>query len=745
MQSNDIAVKAVLSRTCVLSLVMSGCLAVLPAAAQTSLPQIDVQRAPRSSGATVSQPAGESAPASESAPVQENAFSAVQGYLANRSATGTKTDTPIGEIPQSITVVTADEIRDQGAKTVQESLRYVPGAFADAYGPDSRGDYPRVRGSDPNIYLDGTQAINAWLFNEWRPDPYTLSRVEVLRGPASVLYGATSTAGIINMVSKLPQAQSHNEIELQYGSFDRKQVQFDSTGKLTADGQWLYRVIGVFRDANYQTDLVKDDRILIQPAITWKPTNATTWTLLGFYQKDTTGSSTAFLPHYGTIYPGPTGGFIPVNRFASEPGFDKYQTTTGSVSSLFEHVFSENFKIRQNSRYMHTNGKYFTMYPDNWSYLAPWGAGNGTVPRSIWAAAPIRDSVTSDTNAEFKFDTGVLQHKVLAGFDYRYVAENGASNFGYDARPFNLFNPVYFGPPSMPLFPYDDTQQIQAGVYVQDQIRLGQLIVVVGSRHDKLTGKQENNPSQTDTATTSRVGVMYELPGGLTPYVSWAQSFNPIFGANICEGGGFCKPKRGELQEVGFKYSPYKGLAINGALYDIVEKNREAYGTGVLARQIGEVSIKGGEIEVVGTIAPGLDIMGGYSYTDAVTTAGDNVGSKLDSVPLHMASLWLKQKFSMFGIDGFSIGGGARYIGKSWSTGFSPYTLKSDGSYATATIETPSFMLYDAMFAWEDKHWRFQINVQNIGDTIHVTTCLARGDCFYGARRTVLSSLIYKF
>ena len=152
-------------------------------------------------------------------------------------------------------MVTADRITDQGAPTVQESLRYVPGVFADAYGPDSRGDYPRIRGQDPNIYLDGTRVVNTYNFNEWRPDPYTLERIEVLRGPSSVLYGDTSTAGLLNLISKRPQAEAANEIGVQYGSFNRKQVQIDSTGKLTKDGEWLYRFIGVYRDSNTQTDL----------------------------------------------------------------------------------------------------------------------------------------------------------------------------------------------------------------------------------------------------------------------------------------------------------------------------------------------------------------------------------------------------------------------------------------------------------------------------------------------------------
>lgn len=707
-------------------------LAGVEAQAQTSsiaLDPIEVQSSRR--GASRIAP-GDQAPAPAQQD-QQSPYGPGEGYTASRSATGTKTDTPISEIPQSISVVTQEEIRDQGAQTVQEALRYVPGTFADAYGPDSRGDYPRVRGSDPNIYLDGMRAINTYKFMEWRPDPFTLSRIEVLRGPASVLYGDMTTAGLVNMVSKLPQAFSHNEIGVQYGSFDRKQVQLDSTGKLTADGQWLYRMIGVFRDSGYQTDYVPNDRVLIQPAVTWKPTNDTTWTLLGFYQKDKTGSSTAFLPHVGTVYPGAFG-FIPVNRFVGEPGFDRYQVTTGSASSIFEHTFSENFKIRQSTRYMHTNGMYHTMYPD----LATYDAATGKTGRSIWMDNVVRNSVTSDTNAQFRFSTGPVEHKLLAGFDYRFLTDHGENGFASDSRPFDLYKPVYTGVTPPDLSSYEATRQIQAGMYLQDQMRFGQWIAVAGVRYDKLTSKAEFSPSQQDHATTSRLGLMYELPGGLNPYVTWGTSFNPIFGANMCVSGSFCKPKEGELKEVGFKYNPRPGLAVNGALFDITEKNREVYDELFLIRQIGEARIRGGELEVVGTVAPGLDIVGAYSYTDGRVTQGDFVGSRLEVVPLHQASLWAKQKFSMFGIDGFSIGAGARYVGKSWSTGPDPFDN-------VQTIETPSFMLYDAMFAWEDAHWRFQINATNLGDKAHVTTCLARGDCFYGSRRTILSSLTYKF
>jgi len=354
----------------------------------------------------------------------------VQGYLASRSATGIKTDTPLKEIPQSISVVTADRVTDQGVATVQQSLRYVPGVFADAYGPDSRGDYPRVRGSDPDIYLDGTRLVDSFKFNETRLDPYLLSRIEVLRGPSSGLYGNTTTAGIVNLVSKRPQEEAYREIGVQYGSFNRKQIQTDMTGKLTADGEWLYRFVGIARDSDTQTDFVKDNRVTLAPSITWRPSKNTSWTILGLYQNDSTGSTTAFLPIEGTLYPGPNGR-IPINRFASDPNFEKYQTKTGSVSSLFEHTFSDAFKVRQSTRYWHVDGVYRSAYPDQYTpnqpdpypFLDP---ARRTVARWTFGSDSKRDNLTSDSNAELKFATGLVSHKVLIGADYRRFKERSA-------------------------------------------------------------------------------------------------------------------------------------------------------------------------------------------------------------------------------------------------------------------------------------------------------------------------------
>ncbi|MEH2475276.1 iron complex outermembrane receptor protein [Nitrobacteraceae bacterium AZCC 2161] len=662
----------------------------------------------------------------------ETATGPVRGYLANQSGTGTKTDTPLRETPQSITVVTTDRMIDQGATTIQDSLRYVPGVFADAYGVDARGDYPRIRGQDPNIYLDGTRVVNTYQFNEWRPDPHTLERIEVLRGPASVLYGDTSTAGLLNLISKRPQAEERREVGVQFDNLGRKQIQTDMTGKLTKDGEWLYRFVGVFRDGHMQTDFVPDDRIVLAPSLTWRPTNNTSWTVLGTYQKDKGGTATAFLPHEGTLFAGPNG-FIPVQRFASYPGFDSYQTETGAFSSLFEHSFNDAVKVSQSLRFAHVEGIYRTAYPDVYSnpanpFLDP---ERRTVARYTYNHETAKDSLTSDSNVQLKLLTGPVSHQMLFGVDYRDLKERPRSGYGYDSTPFDLYAPVYSNLAAPELFDEAAIRQSQLGLYAQDQMRLGRWLAVVGVRQDYVSNRVAGSPDEDSKATTGRVGLMYETPVGFNPYVTYAQSFNPIFGANVC--AEICKAQRGELVEVGFKYNPFAGTAINGAIFDITEKNRLASDptNPLLSIQTGQVRIRGVELEVIAQVTPDLSFIGAYSYIDAKVESGDNAGKRVETVPDHQASLWSTYRLTSLGLRDVTVGGGVRYVGESW-----------DG---TDTIRTPDYTLFDAMIRYETGPWRLQVNASNIADKRHVATCLTRGDCFYGIGRTVLGSATYRF
>lgn len=274
----------------------------------------------------------------------------MRDYVPKNTATGTKTDTPLKEVPQSISVVGAEQIRDQGAQTAQDALRYTAGVTADAYGLDSRVDGSFIRGTTAAEYLDGMRRTLGSYTNNYRIDPFFLERIEVLRGPASVLYGQASVGGIINSVSKRPQTEEGGEISVEYGTFDFKQVKFDMTGPITSDKKWSYRLTGMARDADTQVDYVEDDRYAIQPAITYRPDGNTTITVLGHFQKDHTGSTQQFWPHVGTIFPNASGNYIAQNRFVGEPD-DKYDTNVASGTLLVEHKFNEVFKLQHSSRY----------------------------------------------------------------------------------------------------------------------------------------------------------------------------------------------------------------------------------------------------------------------------------------------------------------------------------------------------------------------------------------------------------
>jgi iron complex outermembrane receptor protein len=378
-------------------------------------------------------------------------------------------------------------------------------------------------------------------------------------------------------------------------------------------------------------------------------------------------------------------------------------------------------------------------------YFPYTNASQQSVHRYIYELQTNRKMLTADTGGQLDFATGAVTHKVLFGVDVRDLRETSNSGSDLSLAPFNLYNPVYGQPlnlatsPTLTLLEDPGIRQQVTGIYIQDQMRIGQWLLTAGSRRDYLKSESEGSPTQTEAATTSRLALMFETGFGLNPYVSYSESFNPILGSNICENG-FCKPIEGKQYETGFKYKLSNTAAFNAAVYEIQEKNRLASGPNPLySVQTGQDRIRGLELEYIGSITPYLDIITSYSYIDAKITQGDFAGSQVESVPRNYASLWAKHKLTLWGMSGFSIGGGVRYIGDSWSSGISPVTNEF------YTVTTPGHTLFDAMFAYEDKNWRFQVTGTNLADKIYFASCLARGDCFYGNRRNVIGTLTYKF
>lgn len=661
----------------------------------------------------------------------------VHGFVAKQAVTATKTDTPIMETPQSITVITRDRMELQGAQSVAQAAGYTAGVAGAGFGTDNRVDTIKIRGTDSTQYLDGL--LNAvGFYNNTRADPYALERMEILRGPSGMLYGQGAVGGIVNLVSKRPQPEAAREIGVSFGNFNRKQIQADFTGPIDADGKWLYRFVAMARDSDASVDYVKDNRYFIAPSLTYRPNADTTFTLLANFQKDDTGSMVGFFPWRGTQIENPAGQ-IPQSFFVSEPGYDKYTAEQHAVGYQFEHKFNDTFTVRQNLRYSHSTVDYRSIYTAGYT-----GATHGWVPgsdtmlrRTIYLNQPTLNQLAVDTQVQSKFRTGPVGHTLLSGFDYQNNEITGRTGVGGFAAPINVFNPVY-GNYQAPTSTRDlmAAKQIQTGAYLQDQLEWNKWLLMLGLRYDWSRASQDNTPSgsRDDNELTKRFGLMYRSDFGLNPYVSYAESFQGQAGFNV-DGQAF-KPLRGKQWEVGVKYQPPgKNMTLTAALFDMRENNRKVAGVvnGMAGTvQVGEARTRGAELEALVSLGR-LDLIATYTYLDAKVVEGSAAeqGQRLASIPSNMASLWANYRFNLFDMPGFVAGAGARYSGPSY-----------DG---TGNNRVGGVTLFDAVLAYDHGPVRVSLNMNNLFNKQYITTCIARGDCFFGTQRTIIGNVTYRF
>lgn len=679
-------------------------------------------------------PAQEADPASQptSQPEQVTTLPAVEvtekrvinRYAASDANTASKTDTPLIETPMSISVVTREQLTDQGAFNLQDALNYTAGVRSDEYGQDSRSDNVNVRGTEPDQYVDGLRQTYGYYTATARVEPYTLERIEVLRGPAAMLYGQGTIGGVVNMVSKLPQENFQAEVGLLYGSHDRKQIQADVTGPISDDGHWMYRVIGVGRDADTQTDYVKDDRLLLAPSLTWKPDAATTITLQTQWLKDKSGSTNQFLPWSGTISPNPNGR-IPSSRYIGEPGYDHYDTDRQSIGWLIDHRFDDNWSFSQNFRYAHNKVDYLQLYGD--AFSDPGQFSLDPVNQRIlgryndWTITTV-DMLNLDSHLLGKFQQGALQHTLLMGLDGSRYGQKSQSALDYDS--IDVYAPVYGNHPALTLADDPRAIQSQVGLYVHDQMKYDQhWIVVAGLRYDRATNKAEGSEIVKDSALTKRLGLMYAFSNGFSPYLSYSESFTPVSGLD--GNSKPYKPLRGEQIEAGLKFESLDGAThANAAIYRLEEKNElTADPTDpTTSIQVGRITNRGAELDAATTIARRLDLIAHYNYID--------IDKQVTRMPRHQAGAWAKWRFDIADISGFAVGAGVRYA-----------SAFKDGVAPT----TPAATLADALLSYDSQHWRYAINANNLFDREYVAIALARGDSWYGARRNVVASVAYRF
>ncbi len=666
-----------------------------------------------------------------------------RGFVASEATTGTKGAARLTEVPQSISVVPRATIDALQAQTLGEAVRYQAGLRAESYGPDPRADFLLLRGFDVvdnGLYLDGLR-YNVG-FAAGSIEPYGLERFEILRGPASVLYGQIQPGGLVNQVSRQPTQAPQGEVRLTAGDFGRAQAAGTSSGPLDRDGVWSYSLTGLGRLADSQVDKIGNDRAFIAPAITWRPDDDTRLTLRAYYQRDRTQGA-QFLPYVGTVTETPFGR-IPTSRFVGEPRFDKYDITQWGIGSEFERRLNDVVTLRQNMRWAHSG--------INWRQTVGTGLldDGRTLGRIGFLSTPDIDRFQVDNQAEFRFATGPVGHRLLAGFDYSTVRISNPQAFG-SAPGLDLFRPVYGSPVPLAAAGANTRQNTaQYGIYAQDQLRLGERwVLTAGVRQDWVESSTLDRigggtQRQSDTATTARVGLVYLAPGGFAPYASWSTSFLPTPGTNAA--GRAFTPRQGEQFEIGIKYQPPGWDSfVQASLFHLTQSNSLTTdpNSPIFQVQTGEIRVRGLELEGVARLPRGLSLIGSFTALDAEITKGapEERGNRPAGVPATGAGLYADQSFEEGAgrLAGLGLGAGLRFLGNS-TTGNAAHNV------------VPSVTLVDAALRYDLSRFgtsfagaQLAVTANNLFDTAYVARCTSDTACFYGNRRTVLASLVKRW
>ncbi|WP_421439798.1 TonB-dependent siderophore receptor [Agrobacterium tumefaciens] len=686
----------------------------------------------------------------------ENARGPVEGFVATQSATATKTGTSLKDTPQAVNVVTKDQIAAQGSTTLTQALRYTPGVISQ-YGDDSRYDWFTIRGFRPSRYLDGLRLpFGSRGYAQPRVEPFSLERAEVLKGPASVLYGQGDPGGLINMVSKRPSATALNEVEMQFGTDKRIQTAFDLGGGAGDDDSFLYRIVGVGRLTDTQYDYVREKKGYIAPSFTFKPDEGTSLTVYGSYQHiDSPGGGGApALPANGTLY---TRMYpeLPRSAFPGEPGYDHYKSDQASVGYEFEHEVDDTWTIRQNLRYSYIGTDTQRVQP-----YCPAACNPTAFYRYAWAFPESARAVTVDNQAIGNFQTGDVAHTALFGLDYSYESSRyEESALSPIFTHFNGLDPVY-GATAItrpPIATRIDQDRSQIGLYAQDQMEWNNFVFSLGGRYDwantdtrTRTSVADNQVDQRDGKFTWRTGLVYNFDNGLSPYAGYSTSFNPASGTDRL--GNAFEPTTGEQFEVGVKYQPngsnsFVTLSAYHLTQDNVLSPDTTPGFTNYSVQTGQVRMRGVELEGKAEITDAFSVLASYAYTDSEITRANpnaagisNEGNRFAFVPRQQASLWLDYTLQTSTIwDGLSFGGGARYTGQTFGDNANKFDI-------------PSYTVFDAAVRYDFgkadpklEGLKASLNVSNIFDRKYVSTCIAATGCYWGEGRTVYATLKYSW
>lgn len=625
------------------------------------------------------------------------------GYVAKDASTGTRLNVPLREVPQSIQVVPKAVLEDQQVRTPIEALRNVSGIH-DA-GSGIGFDRFNIRGFDASglTFQDGLLLDRQfWI----QPEMTGYESVEVLKGPASVLYGQVSPGGLINLISKRPRTRTHADVDVTAGSYDFYEARFDLGGPLQEEGAVAYRLNGLYRSRKEFVDFVEFERFFLAPAFTWQFTPDTKFTLLSSFYHDDSRFQQA-LPAAGTVLPN-INGDIPLERYTGEP-VNRTEVVQAQVGYELEHRISEDLKVSQTLRYLYTD------IDSHDSFNGSLEPDQRTLNRFFTDILQDYHTVAVDTRVEKRLVTGPAEHTLLGGVDVYW--RDLDIRFGFPSLdPIDVFDPVYGAEPSdVPTDSYQNTDDLAVGAYFQDLVRIGKLTVLAGVRLDRADqestssfGGPPTSRDSTDYAASPRAGVIYELTPHLSPYFSYSESFLPVnFGTTV--SGDALEPEIGQQFEAGVKFEGLDGRLVSTlAVYHLTREDVSVGDPNNPGFQIqtGEQRSRGVELDASLNLAQGWNLIGNYAYTDAEITDDTTaalIGNTPNNVPLHSGNIWVTYEMTRGALRGLGIGGGGRFVDE------------RQGDLEN-TFEIPGYAVFDAALFYRRGDFRAQLNVMNVFD-----------------------------
>lgn len=649
--------------------------------------------------------------------------------------TATKTDTPLLEVPQSVSVISEEMIELRNYQRLTDALRFTAGVQTGKFGNDVRYEQIEIRGFSASVfgdYRDGlrqSSPSSSLFVNE----PYGLEAIEIFKGPSSVLYGENAPGGLVNVVSKRPRfTDTFGEFQVDIGNWDRRQLKFDVGGGATQKGDVRYRVTGLVRDGEADLEETsRDDRVFIAPSIEWDIGQHTQlWLYAQYVDAKGTGSPFGLTNSDGT--------FIDTRTY--DPNFDASNRVQYLLGYELAHAFSDRVEFRQKARYANIDFLLQTVYSLGGT------PGQTVFERYAFEVATGLENIALDNQLIGNLKLGSLSVMLLGGFDYSRMRANDTAAFGVGPSQgisdLDINNPVFSGPERPRPAVYSRTRQInkQLGFYGQAQLKLDGFIATLGGRFDDTSSSTDDLINsglvrQSSSEFTWRAGFAKEFEFGFVPYISYATSFQLTPGFDI--GGNPFVPSLGKQFEAGVKYEPeaFPGL-VTLSYFNLTQNNvpttdPDNLGSGFQI-QTGEIRSRGVELEASLSPTKGFALGSTYSYIDLEVTKSENgdQGFAPPASPKHFASIWAKYEFEDGPLQGLGFGGAFRYIGKSYSD-------------QRETLVNRKSSFGDLFAFYETGPWRLALNIDNI--TNKQNSMCSFGFCYQVVGRSVLGSLRYRF